>query len=116
MKTSKTDATEKMTTLSECLNNAIKDGYVENFKVGGNRLMTEDEKKHFTPSEVGIPNFYRFEGYSDPDDNAILYLIETTDGTLGTIIDSYGREANPDIANFIRDVQDISKEEAETPE
>lgn len=113
MKTTKNDATQKMSTLSECINSAIEDGYVENFKVNGEELLSEDGRKHFKPNEVGIPDFFRFEGYSDPEDNSILYLMETTDGTKGTLVDSYGSEADPNISSFIRKVQDIRKQEPE---
>lgn len=107
----KNDSTQKMDTLSECLNKAIEDGYVQNFKVQAGRLTTEDEKSFYTPNDVAIPNFFRFEGYSDPQDNAILYLVETIDGTMGTLIDSYGAEADASLANFIREVQDIQKKD-----
>jgi hypothetical protein len=116
MKTTENDATQKMATLSECHNAALKDGYVENFKVNGDELLSEDGKKHFKPNEVGIPNFFRFEGYSDPEDNSILYLMETTDGRKGTLIDSYGSDADAKISSFIRKVQDIKKQEAENPQ
>lgn len=108
---SKNDATLKMKTLSECLNKAIEDGYVENFKIQSGRLTTEDGKSFFTPNDVAIPNFYRFEGYSDPEDNSILYLIETIKGIKGTLIDSYGVNADAAMANFIREVQDIQKKD-----
>jgi hypothetical protein len=105
-----------MATLSECLNVAMKDGYVENFKVNSEELLSADGKRRFKPNEVGIPNFYRFEGYSDPEDNCILYLIETTDGTKGTLIDAYGSDADPKISSFIRKVDDIKKQESENAE
>ena len=113
MKTDKNDATQKMSTLSECLESAINDGYVENFKTNGRELVSENGMRRFKPQEVGIPNFFRFEGYSNLDDNAILYLLETIDGTKGTLIDSYGTEADSEISNFVKEVQDIRKREAE---
>ncbi|HEX5170399.1 MAG TPA: hypothetical protein VFW11_14580 [Cyclobacteriaceae bacterium] len=109
MKTTNDDATQKMTTLSECLNKAVRDGYVESFRVNGEELIAEHGKKRFKPQDVGIPNFYRFEGYSDPEDNSVLYLVETIDGTLGTLVDSYGSDADANIATFIRKVEDIKK-------
>ena len=113
MKNRSNDSTPKMDTLSECINQAAKDGYVENFKVNDKELVTANDERRFKPNDVGIPNFFRFEGYSDPEDNAILYLIEAVDGTMGVLVDSYGSNADPKISSFIRDVQDIKKEEAE---
>jgi hypothetical protein len=109
MKANENDSTPKMKTLSESINESLKKGYTENFKVLRRGLCTADEKSVYTPQDITITNFYRFEGYSDPQDNSILYLIETIDGTKGTLVDAYGVDADATISNFIRDVEDIHK-------
>lgn len=109
MKSNESDSTLKMKTLSESVNESLKKGYTENFKVLTRGLCTEDEKSVYVPQDITIVNFYRFEGYSDPQDNSILYLIETIDGKKGTLIDAYGVDADTKISNFIRDVEDIHK-------
>jgi hypothetical protein len=105
----KDDATPKMKTLSESVNEAIAKGFTENFKVVAAGLSTEDDQKIYSEKEVTISNFYRFEGYSDPQDNSILYLIETHDGKKGMLIDAYGAQADAGISSFIHNVKDISK-------
>mgnify|MGYP003651233956 FL=1 len=40
-----------------------------------------------------VIKYYRFEGMSDPDDNTILYVIETTTGEKGLLVDAYGMYA-----------------------
>lgn len=97
-----------MSTLSEALNNAAKDGYTEDFKFDEGALTTGGDGR-YAPTDVKISNFYRFEGYSDPDENAILYLIETYDGKKGTLIDAYGAYSDAKLAGFIRAVEEISK-------
>jgi hypothetical protein len=109
MTTNQSDATPKMATLSESVNKAVKDGYTENFKVVAKGLITEDEKSIYHPEEIAISNFYRFEGYSDPQDSSILYLIKTKDGKKGILIDAYGAYADAKLSNFIRQVEDIQK-------
>ena len=54
-------------------------------------------------------NFYRFEGESDPDDNAILYIIETNDGTKGTLVDAYGVYNDSRVSQFMKAVETIQK-------
>ncbi|MBL7857820.1 MAG: hypothetical protein JNM57_09030 [Cyclobacteriaceae bacterium] len=103
------DATQKMKTLSERVNEALARGYIENFIVIAKGLSSQDEKCVYIPDNIKIADFYRFEGYSDPQDNSILYLIETMDGRKGTLIDAYGAEADVNISDFIRDVEDIQK-------
>src|SRR5947209_9291313 len=82
-----------MNTLTERLNKAIKDGYTQNFSVTRQGLYSAANEKTYTPAEVCIRNFYRFEGESDPADNSIMYVIETSDGLKGTLIDAYGAYA-----------------------
>jgi hypothetical protein len=111
MNVNKNDATLKMKTLSESVNEAIAIGYTENFKVVSRGLTTGDEQVTYAPPDIAISDFYRFEGYSDPQDNAILYLIRTNDGRKGTLIDAYGAQADAAISNFISGVEDIQKKQ-----
>jgi hypothetical protein len=87
------------------------DGYTKDFKVTDGRLQTIDEEssKTYTPEEVTIVDFYRFEGESDPDDMSILYAIEAHDGTRGTISNGYGTYADADTDEFLRKVEDLGK-------
>ncbi len=102
------DSTLKMTTLSEQTNESTKLGYTDDFEVKDYGIVSQNGKV-FTSDQVKIVNFYRFEGYSDPEDNSILYLLETTDGTKGKIIDAYGAGADSTITKFISDVESIKK-------
>lgn len=110
MKT-KTQKTE-MTTLVECMAKLIEEGYTENFLIKGNFLVAENGTK-YTPEQVRIVNFYRFEGESDPADNCILYAIETSDKKKGAISDAYGPYSDSKITAFITQVEEISKKEHE---
>ena len=98
-----------MKSLATCLNRMIADGYKEDFKVTENGLRWLQKDKEYTPDQVHIVNFFRFEGNSDPDDNAILYVIETDDGARGTLVDGYGIYSDPEVGKFIKKVENISK-------
>ena len=107
--TNQGDMIQNMTTLSESINNAIEIGYNQNFRMEGIRLTSDDGIITYSPDDVSIENFFRFEGYSNTDDCSILYLIQTMDGRKGTLVDSYGVYANENSSNFIRQVMDIRK-------
>jgi hypothetical protein len=102
-------ATEKMVTLNQAIDLAVKRGYSENFKVASNGLTTETENKIYAPTDVKIDDFHRFEGDSDPNDSSILYLIETTDGKKGLLVDAYGAYADAQVSKFVTAVEDIQK-------
>jgi len=87
----------------------LEDGYTESFKVEDNKLQCLSCDMSYGPSEITICNFFRFEGQSDPEDNSIMYVIETNDGKKGTIIDAYGAYADPDVSPFITEVENIHK-------
>jgi hypothetical protein len=98
-----------MKSLSSCVNKLKDDGYKEDFQVTKKGLATFNEEKSYQPEDVRIENFYRFEGESDPGDNTILYVIETNDGTKGTLVDGYGAYASQDASKFIVEVEEIQK-------
>ncbi len=103
-----------MSTLTECLNIAAEHGFVASFRaVDGDRLLITDGSRSLRPEDVSIPNFYRFEGPSNPDDMAILYLIETHDGIKGVLVDAYGVYADEKVSEFVKAVTDMHKSEAE---
>jgi len=102
--------TNNMQTLSECINKLVVDGYEVDFKIDEKgKLYSPRKEKSYSPEKVHIRNFFRFEGASDPDENAILYAIETDNGEKGTLTDAYGMYADPKVSKFIQQVEDISK-------
>jgi hypothetical protein len=71
--------------------------------VVGDRLRAFDSDKTFGAHQLIIREFQRFEGISDPDDMAIVYAIESTDRTRGSLV-ALGTYANPTVSAFLHDV------------
>ncbi|MCD6013092.1 MAG: hypothetical protein K0Q79_2954 [Flavipsychrobacter sp.] len=93
-----------MNTSTAVINKVILDGYTECFKAEHKGLFAPSTGKYYRPKEVNIINFYRFEGDSDPGDNSILYVVETTDGVKGTLLDAYGAEGSTNVTDFMNKV------------
>jgi hypothetical protein len=102
-------STEEMKSLATCLNKLVLDGYTEDFKAAERGLLSLQSEKIYEPSQIHVVNFFRFEGASDPADNTILYVIETNDGTKGTLVDAYGSYADTKVTTFMQEVEDINK-------
>jgi hypothetical protein len=84
---------------------------MEDFRIDKDGLKTYGtDSKAYTPQDVKIINFYRFEGVSDPGDMTVLYVIETNDGIKGTLADGYGPYASEDVSKFIVKIEEIQKQ------
>jgi hypothetical protein len=100
---------DDMETLVSVLRKVEDMGYVAQFRVTEEGLHSQLSRRDYGTSEVTIDHFYRFEGESSQDDEAILYAISTTSGEKGTLTDGYGASGDPAVATFMRKVTDISK-------
>ena len=69
---------EEMTTLSEVVNILRKDGYVEDFNLQKNCLVCRDGHYSVLHDEFVIDKVYRFEGDSDPADEATVYAVSSS--------------------------------------
>ncbi|MFW6352365.1 MAG: phosphoribosylpyrophosphate synthetase [Bacteroidota bacterium] len=86
-----------MDTLSEAINNLVKEGFSENFRATDDFIEALDSKKKFEPDDLKIIQSYRFEGPTDPADETICFAIEANDGTKGTLVMSYSSEHSQSI-------------------
>jgi hypothetical protein len=98
-----------MKSLANCLNRMVHEGYTEDFTITEKGLESLQKHNNYSPNEVEVVNFFRFEGESDPADNAILYVIETADGIRGTLVDAYGTYNDSRVTRFMQDVETIKK-------
>lgn len=88
-------ANHNLKTLSQVLNTLIKRGITKEICMNDqNQMVLGKGEKTYQPEDLCIVKSYRFEGDSNPDDNAVLYLLKDKDGELATILDSYGAESN----------------------
>ena len=77
-------------------------------------MKLENSDKVYQPSELTILKTYRFEGDSNPDDNAVLYVVKDDTGNKGMIIDSYGADSNypgQEFDEFLRKITILESDE-----
>lgn len=98
-----------MKSLSMLSNKMVLNGYDDDFKITDEGLKSLKTEKVYSPEQVNVINFFRFEGQSDPNDNTIMYVIETSDGLKGTIVDAYGPYADRKLSEFMNNVESIKK-------
>ncbi|MBK6265390.1 hypothetical protein JKA74_10110 [Marivirga sp. S37H4] len=90
-----------MKTISQRLEEIKSDGYTVDFQFDESEGVLKSDSNQYTADKIEIVNEFRFEGPSNPDDMSILYLIQTNDGTKGSIVDGYGISGSPELAEFL---------------
>ncbi len=85
-----------MTTLSEVLNKLKEKGYTVDFNLNDNYLVCPENSLRIHPEEFIVDKHYRFEGQTDPGDEAIVYAISSTKHNIkGTLVNGYGISSDP---------------------
>lgn len=97
-----------MLTMSQIMKKLADKGITEEFRMNENcEMKYNDNPRNYNPDELKILKSYRFEGDSNPGDNAVLYVAADNDGNRGMIIDSYGADSNypgDKFDDFIRNI------------
>jgi hypothetical protein len=78
---------------AQALNDLKQRGYTEDFNLKDNSLVCNGQI--FNADEFEIKEVYRFEGDSDPADEAIVLGIESVNGTKGVLVNGYGYSSDP---------------------
>lgn len=95
-----------MRTLSEVLNK-LKDKGFDNELTFSDHGKMQGMDKVYKPEDLVIIKIFRFEGMSDPADNAAIYLIRNSEGEVGYIMDSYGAYSDhqgPGFDEFLKQI------------
>ena len=80
-----------MTTLSETLATLKKQGYSQDFNLAATHLSCAGKAVALFPDDFVVDQYFRFEGPSDPADEAVEYAISSARFNLkGTLVNGYG--------------------------
>ena len=80
-------------TVSQAIDGLKERGYTLDFNLKTNSLECQGQK--FNPKDFEITEFHRFEGSSDPGDEAIVYAIESRGGLKGVLVNAFGVYSEP---------------------
>lgn len=95
--------------MQEVMADLANQGFIHNFRIEANRLVSNESKQSFSADEVNLVEHYRFEGESDPGDASILYTLETISGEKGTVINTYGAGADLETHEFLEQIENRIK-------
>src|SRR5450432_800029 len=86
---------ENYDTVSNALNSLKTRGYTRDFNIAFDKLICSETNECLNPHEFEITEVYRFEGESNPSDEAVVYAIESKDEKMkGALVNAYGMYAD----------------------
>jgi quercetin dioxygenase-like cupin family protein len=93
---------ESYGTLSETINGLKNEGYTLDFNISPDFVQGDKPNRTLSSQDFVIDKFYRFEGETNPDDQAILYAITSTKFNLkGVLVNGYGISSNQEYNTLI---------------
>lgn len=75
-------------TVSEAIEQLKNQGYTLEFSLVQNHFVAGDTE--YPAEEFEITDLYRYEGASDPGDEAVVYALSSPAGVKGTLVTGYG--------------------------
>ena len=93
-------------TVSEALNELRIKGYTTDFNLKENHLYYHAGK--FSAGDFSIDEVYRYEGNSDPADEATVYAISSTSGVQGVLVTGFGASADENSSDLLKLLKDTS--------
>ena len=82
-------------TISDAVTGLKNRGYTIDFNLEFDRICCHETPISLVPSEFEITEVHRFEGESDPADEAVVYAIESKHGHKGIVVNGFGISADP---------------------
>lgn len=86
---------ESYETLVEALEALKKQGYTHDFNIKNELIECMALNLRLNHDEFEVTHVYRFEGMTNPDDQSVLYAIESNSGIKGTLVNAYGIYSDP---------------------
>lgn len=75
-------------TVTDAIEQLKLQGYTLDFNLQENRLIAGEHT--YTADEFEIVDLYRYEGPSDPADEAVVYALASPSGIKGILVSGYG--------------------------
>jgi len=90
-------------TLSEAIARLEAAGFRDSFRPETGRLWALAAQRFFAPDALVVEEVVRFEGESDPDEQAILFALRSPAGDVrGTFATSFGTLVDPASVEIVR--------------
>jgi hypothetical protein len=96
------DSTARMETLHAAIARLERAGYAAELRAISTGFRDGRTGRIHSPEDLIVDEIVRFEGESDPADEAVLYALRTREGVRGTFAATFGPSADPVAAELTR--------------
>ncbi|MEO8763321.1 MAG: phosphoribosylpyrophosphate synthetase [Ginsengibacter sp.] len=87
---------ESYDTVVKALEGLKKRGFKTDFNIAFDKITCKETNVCLNPNEFEITEVYRFEGETDPSDEAVVYAVESKSKEMkGVLVNAYGVYADP---------------------
>src|SRR5689334_18213145 len=90
-------------TVTEALEKLRAQGFTMDFSLEENFIIGDQVK--FRPEDLEIVDVYRYEGDSDPGDEATVYAIKSNAGHKGVLVTGYGVSFDNEFVDILKKVE-----------
>jgi len=95
-------------TVSKAIEELRKQGYTTDFNLEENAIVCSVGK--FSANDFKVVDVYRYEGNSDPGDEAAVYAIQSSNGLKGVLVTGYGASAENTSPEILRKLADANRQ------
>jgi hypothetical protein len=89
-------------TVTEAVELLACEGYVDDYRLCADGIVSADHEAPHPTVRTIVDHQFRFEGPSDPGDEAIVLGVRCPEwGTKGVIVSAYGPDADPEEARVL---------------
>ncbi|RYY50708.1 MAG: phosphoribosylpyrophosphate synthetase [Chitinophagaceae bacterium] len=90
-------------TVVAALNGLKERGYTLDFNIAFDKLTCRQNDTCLNPGQFEITEVHRFEGFTNPSDEDVVYAVEAKEGSLkGVIHSAFGTYADPVATDMLR--------------
>jgi hypothetical protein len=93
-------------TLSALVQSFTQRGYEGSFRAEGGGLRELGSGNRYAPEELDVEEIARFEGCTDPGDEAMVLALRAADGVRGTYTVAFGPGMDPLDGEMVRRLRD----------
>ena|SRR6476469_3699807 len=87
----------------DAINDLSRRGYSGNLKLKADYLEESERNLVLYPENFTVVETYRFEGMTNPEDNTVVYAIESNTGDFkGVLVNAYGVYADQASSDLIK--------------